>query len=128
MFGNLWVSEIRRILDSMIWFQRDCDEETRRLSSQVTRYAFTSDDRRSATGMLNLCRQVNLHSRHSPVAKSLRAKSRKAVYWTLGQYGKSQVFTRLRLCCYVDVTLQITSPLIFLIILLSRRPDRKSVV
>jgi hypothetical protein len=51
------VSEIRRILDSMIWFQRDCDEETRRLSSQVTRYAFTSDDRRSATGMLNLCRR-----------------------------------------------------------------------
>ena len=49
------VSEIRRILDSMIWFERDCDEETRRLSSQVTRYAFTSDDRRSATGMLNLC-------------------------------------------------------------------------
>jgi hypothetical protein len=51
------VSDIRRILDSMIWFQRDCDEETRRLSSQVTRYAFTSDDRRSATGMLNLCRR-----------------------------------------------------------------------
>ena len=66
------VSEIRRILDSMIGFQRDCDEETRRLSSQVTRYAFTSDDRRSATGMLNLCRRSECIRPSRGAADSIR--------------------------------------------------------
>ena len=72
----------------MIWFQRDCDEETRRLSSQVTRYAFTSDNRRSASPMsfsvlctnaYNRLKEYNFRNRVVKKCKSRKVEESKGL-------------------------------------------------